>query len=60
MEFTGLDLDQTVQAVTTVLNGTRTRESVASCVVEVQDLGEFTVELDWNFLKKKSGSAGSE
>jgi hypothetical protein len=59
LEFTGLDLDQTAQVLTTVLNGTRVRESVASCVVEVQDLGEFIVELDWDFLKKKAAQQAS-
>ncbi len=59
LEFTGLDLDRTVRVVTTVLNGTRMHESAAACVVDVPDLGEFTVELDWDFLKKKAAQQAS-
>jgi len=54
LEFTGLDLDQTARVVATVLGGTRIRESAAACVVKVPELGEFTVELDWDFLKKQA------
>lgn len=54
LEFTGLDLDQTARVLATVMGGTRVRESAAACVVEVPDLGEFTVELDWDFLKKQA------
>ncbi|MEX1299932.1 MAG: amidoligase family protein [Desulfotignum sp.] len=54
LEFTGLDLDQTARVVTTVMGGTRIRESAAACVVKVPEMGEFTVELDWDFLKKQA------
>ena len=54
LEFTGLDLDQTARVVATVLDGTRIRESAADSVVTVPELGEFTVELDWEFLKKQA------
>ncbi len=54
LEFTGLDLDQTTQVVETVLGGTRVCESAAACVVDVPELGAFTVELDWDFLKRKA------
>jgi len=54
LEFTGLDLDQTARVVTTVLGGTRDSESAAACVITVPELGEFTVELDWDFLKKQA------
>ncbi len=53
LEFTGLDLIQTVRVVETVFSGTRTRESSAACEVEVDGLGTFSIELDWDFLKKK-------
>ncbi len=54
LEFTGLGLDQTARVVAMVMGGTRAHESAAACVVEVPDLGAFTVELDWDFLKKKA------
>jgi hypothetical protein len=54
LEFTGLDLEQTTQVVSMALDGTRISESAAACVVAVPELGEFTVELDWDFLKRKA------
>jgi hypothetical protein len=54
LEFTGLDLEQTTRVVETVLGGTRVRESAAACVVDVPDSGEFTIELDWDFLKRRA------
>lgn len=54
LEFTGLDLEQTTRVVETVLDGTRVCESAAACVVDVPDSGEFTIELDWDFLKRKA------
>ncbi|MCF8088259.1 MAG: amidoligase family protein [Desulfotignum sp.] len=60
LEFTGLDLEQTTRVVETVLGGTRVRESAAACVVDVPDSGEFTVELDWDFLKKKAAQQESD
>lgn len=54
LEFTGLDLAQTTRIVETALNGTLIRESAAACVVNVEELGEFTVEVDWDFLKRRA------
>jgi hypothetical protein len=54
LEFTGLDLIQTARVVETVFSGTRTSESLAACEVQVHGLGTFTIELDWDFLKKKA------
>jgi hypothetical protein len=54
LEFAGLDLRQTTRVVQTVFAGTRIRESSAACMVQVQGLGEFSIELDWEFLKKKA------
>ncbi|MDZ7665773.1 MAG: amidoligase family protein [Desulfotignum sp.] len=60
LEFTGLDLEQTVRVVTSVMNGKRLRESAAACVVNVPKMGEFAVELDWDFLKKKADGQATD
>ena len=52
LEFTGLDLNQATAVVEQVFSGKRTTASPAACVVAVQELGDFTIELDWHFLKK--------
>ncbi|MFO7913279.1 MAG: amidoligase family protein [Desulfotignum sp.] len=52
LEFTGLDLNQTTAVVEQVFSGKRTSASPAACVVSVQELGDFAIELDWHFLKK--------
>jgi hypothetical protein len=54
MEFIGLDLTRTTAVVQQVFSGKRTKESSAACVVAVEGLGDFTIELDWHFLKQKA------
>lgn len=54
LEFTGLDLPQTIALVEEVFGGRRHAESVAAASVSVTGLGDFRVELDWHFLKKKA------
>jgi len=52
LEFSGLTLEQTVDALRTALGGEATAKSAAECAVQVDSLGEFNVELDWDFLKR--------
>jgi hypothetical protein len=52
LEFTGLSLSQASEAVIQALGGEIVKKHKALHVITVDDLGEFQVELDWNFLKK--------
>lgn len=54
LEFSGLDMAQTVQAVASALNGSIRTDSVAEQQVLVDDLGTFNIELDWDFLKRQA------
>ena len=54
LEFTGLDLGQTTAIVKQVFSGKIISVSPAACTVAVEGLGDFTIELDWHFLKKKA------
>ena len=54
LEFSGIDLDDTVAALRSALGGEIQSESAAERSVQVDALGEFTVELDWAYLKRKA------
>jgi len=61
LEFTGLDLADTIKVVAQVLSGREKNRTPASAEIEVESYGTFTVELDWNFLKQKAqASNGSD
>lgn len=52
LEFSGITLDQTFAALQEALGGELRSESAAERVLESGSLGEFTVELDWEYLKR--------
>ena len=54
LEFSGLTLDRAAAAVRTALGATPASETAAERVLAVDGLGEFTVEVDWAFLKRKA------
>ena len=54
LEFTGLELAQVSALVETVFSGRRSDESAAAASVSVAGLGDFKIELDWQYLKKKA------
>ncbi len=54
LEFSGLTLEQTVDALRSALGGVTEAKSVAEQSVLVDGLGKFNVELDWDFLKRKA------
>ena len=54
LEFSGIDLEQAIAAVETALGGKIGAQTVAETAIEVDGLGEFNVELDWNYLKRKA------
>jgi hypothetical protein len=47
LEFSGIDLDDTVAALRSALDGELQAESAAERTVQVDALGKFNVELDW-------------
>ncbi len=54
LEFSGISLDETAQAVCSALQGRPGAQTAAERTVTVDGLGEFHVELDWDFLKRKA------
>jgi len=60
LEFIGIDLEQTTAVVQQVFSGKIASVSPAACVVAVEGLGEFSIELDWHFLKKKAAQQNRE
>lgn len=58
LEFSGIDLDQTAAALQASLDARARSETAAERVLESQALGEFRVELDWAYLKKKAAEQG--
>jgi hypothetical protein len=58
LEFSGLTLEQTVEALQSSLGGRCQEETPAEQIVRVESLGDFTVELDWNYLKHKAAESG--
>lgn len=54
LEFSGLTLDQAVDVVQSSLGGNPGSGTAAEQVVHVESLGDFNVELDWDFLKRKA------
>jgi hypothetical protein len=54
LEFTGLDLATTIAVVVRTFNGREHSRSAAHAEIEVEKMGVFNVELDWNFLKQKA------
>lgn len=51
LEFSGISLDQTAQALRQALGGLVQSRNAAGVVFAADDLGRFTVELDWTYLK---------
>jgi hypothetical protein len=65
LEFSGITLDETAAAVCSALGGTVQSETPAERTVLAEPFGEFTIELDWDYLKRKAadtdrGEPGSE
>jgi hypothetical protein len=56
LEFSGITLHDTVKAVSVALDGTVEEETVAEVCVK-SDIGDFNVEVDWDFLKRTAADA---
>jgi hypothetical protein len=59
LEFTGLDLETAGQCLLSALPGKLSEHNTATQKIISEDLGEFTVEMDWDYLKKSAGAADS-
>lgn len=57
IEFTGVSLAGTIEAVERAYASTRKNATAAACDLDVRDLGVFSVELDWEFLKQQAEDA---
>ena len=65
LEFSGISLDQTAEVVLSTPGGQLVSETSAERVIHTDSLGEFLIELDWEYLKRKAseidrGEEGSE
>ncbi|WP_448566280.1 amidoligase family protein [Thalassotalea ganghwensis] len=60
IEFSGLSLEQAVSAVQSSLNGRLKKGTAAEQVVTVDDLGDFNIEIDWDFLKRTARELGED
>jgi hypothetical protein len=60
IEFTELSLEASVAALESAYRCERRSETAASCELEIEDLGRFTVEIDWEFLKRQAEEAGEK
>lgn len=54
LEFSGINLDEAAAAVRSSLGGRVRSSTAAERVLHVDPLGEFTVELDWAYLKRQA------
>lgn len=54
LEFSGISLEDAVEALRTSVGGRPVRRNPAEVLFESESLGAFHVELDWAFLKKKA------
>ena len=60
LEFSGITLDETVAALQSSLGAELQSETAAERVLRVDSLGEFNVELDWAYLKRKAAQQERE
>ncbi|MCR8923832.1 amidoligase family protein [Dasania sp. GY-MA-18] len=58
LEFSGLSLEQAASAILTTLGGTIVQQTAAEQVIRVDALGDFTVEIDWSYLKRIAAEKG--
>ncbi|MBR9867812.1 MAG: hypothetical protein GYB20_13855 [Oceanospirillales bacterium] len=58
LEFSGLTLRQTSDIIIRTLGGTLQSETAAEHKLRAEGLGDFNIELDWNYLKQKAATPG--
>ena len=52
LEFSGLALDETINTVQSSLGGNLIDTNPAEQLIHVDSMGDFNVEIDWDFLKR--------
>jgi len=60
IEFSGLTLDRCIDIIRDNLGDEVSRRSHVEAIISNHDLGEFTVELDWQFLKDQARETTSD
>jgi len=60
LEFSGLTLEQAANALKSQLGGKLRVKSTAEQVLHVSSLGEFNIELDWDYLKRKAAESAQD
>ncbi len=60
LEISGITLPEAVAAVKQALDAETSAETAADTSLQVESLGEFKVELDWAFLKRKAKEQGED
>jgi len=54
LEFSGLTIAEAGRALQKALGGRLSEKSLAESVLRVDSLGEFSIELDWSYIKAKA------
>ena len=54
LEFSGISLDETVSAIQSAMGMELRSETAAERILHSESFGEFSVELDWDYLKRKA------
>lgn len=54
LEFSGIDLNETVKAICPAFDATVRSETEAEVELEINGLGTFNIEIDWAYLKTKA------
>ncbi|MEX2489904.1 MAG: amidoligase family protein [Pseudomonadales bacterium] len=60
IEFSGLTFDQCIEIVADKLGDKVSRRSHIEAIITNNALGDFTLELDWQFLKDQARETGSD
>ncbi len=60
LEFSGIDMVQVIDALQRAMRGEISAQTVAETKLFVDGLGEFNVELDWQYLKRRAAEAGND
>lgn len=54
LEFSGLTLQHTLEICRDELGGNLVSRTPAQCVLDIDGLGRFRIEIDWDYLKRKA------
>ena len=60
IEFSGIKVDEAAEVLRDTMGGKITTRNAAEVSIEVDQLGTFSVELDWTFLKEKAAEQGAD